>query len=235
MNSPQISVVMSVYNGKNFLKEAVESVLSQTFRDFEFIIVDDGSTDGCLDILRDYEKKDSRIKIISREKRGLVSSLNEGINIAKGEYVARMDADDISLPGRLEKQIKFMQENKLAICGTWAIGINEMGNEVRKLNYTPSFESIKIYSLIHNPFIHSSVMFRKDVFEKVGGYKESFKYIEDYELWTRIVYKYNTSNIKEFLIKYRLHPDQVTRKSNVYMRLVGLKVRVFAICRFLFR
>jgi len=235
MNSPQISVVMSVYNGEKYLKEAVDSILNQTFRDFEFIVINDGSADGSLEILKEYERKDIRVRIISRENKGLVNSLNEGVSISKGEYIARMDTDDVSTTERLEKQIRFMKENNLVLCGSWATGINEKGETVSRLDYTPGPKGIRFYSLIHNPFIHPSVMFRKEIFEKVGGYKENFKYIEDYELWTRIVFKYKTSNIKESLIKYRIHSEQITKKNNLVMRLRGLKVRLFAICRFLFR
>ena len=235
MNSPQISVVMSVYNGEKYLKEAIDSILSQTFKDFEFIVIDDGSTDGSLDILRNFEKGDSRVKIVTRENKGLVASLNECVALAKGEYVARMDADDISLPERFEKQIHFIKENDLSVCGSWAMGIDGNGNTVSKLDYAPSLKKIKSYCLIHNPFIHSSVMFRKDIFEKAGGYRIFFKHIEDYELWTRIVFKYKTDNLQHELLKYRIHSDQITKKNNLLMRAGGLVVRILAVYRFVFR
>jgi len=228
-------VVMSVYNGEKYLKSAVESILNQSFKDFEFIIVDDGSTDESLNILKSFQSHDSRIKIISRENKGLVFSLNEGINLAQGEYIARMDADDISKISRLEKQFKYMKENSLVICGTWAEGIDEVGNKIKDMNYPPSEKKIKIFSLLHNPFIHPSVMFRKDIFEKVGGYRKFFKHIEDYELWTRIVFKYKTGNIPEALLEYRFHGSQITQKRNLQMRLKGVLVRTLALYRFIFR
>ncbi len=232
---PKISVVMSVYNGEKYLKSAVESILGQSFGDFEFIIVDDGSTDRSLDLLKAFQKQDERIKIISRGNKGLISSLNEGIKLAEGDYIARMDADDISKTTRLEKQLKYMEENNLMVCGTWAEGIDSLGNKIKDMDYPPSEKKIKSFSLLHNPFIHPSVMFRKDIFEKVGGYKKFFKHIEDYELWTRIVFKYKTGNIPEALLEYRLHNDQITQRRNLQMRLKGVLVRILALYRFVFR
>lgn len=230
----QLSVVMSVYNGEKFLSEAVSSILNQTLRDFEFIIIDDGSTDKSLEILNKFAGVDERIKLISWENKGLIYSLNEGVKMAQGEYIARMDADDISIPNRLEKQLKYAQEKGLAVCGTWASMINEDGEDIGIMDYPPSVKGIKSYTLSHNPFIHSSVIFRKDVFEKVGGYNKRFKYIEDYELWSRIVFKYKTSNIQESLLKYRKHDKQITRRNNVEMRLKGIIVRLLILYRFLF-
>lgn len=228
----KISVVMSVYNGEKYLREAIESILNQTFRDFEFIIIDDGSTDRSLEIIKEFEQKDNRIKIISRKNKGLIYSLNEGIKLARGEYIARMDADDISKINRLEKQIKYMQENDLDICGSWAEGIDTLGNKIKDLNYSPDINKIKTFTLLHNSFIHSSVMFKKDIFEKVGGYKKFFKHIEDYELWTRIVFKYRAGNIPEALIRYRLHDEQITKKNGFEMKARGILVRILALSRF---
>ena len=232
---PEISVIMSVYNGEKYLESAVESILSQSFKDFEFIIIDDGSTDKSLDLLKDFQKRDERVKIISRKNKGLVTSLNEGISMAQGEYIARMDSDDFSKPSRLEKQFGYMKENSLVVCGTWAEGIDSTGVKIKDMNYPSKISEIRLFTLLHNPFIHSSVMFRKDIFEKVEGYKKFFKHIEDYELWTRIVFKYKTGNVAETLLQYRFHEDQITKKQNIKMRLKGIFVRVLALYRFVFR
>ena len=226
---------MSVFNGEKYLKSAVESVLSQSLKDFEFIIINDGSTDKSLDILKEFQRQDKRIKLISRENKGLVYSLNEGVKMAQGEYIARLDADDISSSNRLARQLKYAQDNGLAVCGTWAEAIDNEGNKVKAMDYPPPGEKIKLYALRHNPFIHSSVMFRKDVFEKVGGYRNFFKHAEDYELWTRIVFKYKTDNMPEVLLKYRLHKDQITEKNNFEMRVKGILVRSLALVGFVFR
>lgn len=231
----KISVVMSVYNGEKYLNEAVESILNQTYRDFEFIIVDDGSTDKSLEILTSFQQKDKRIKLISRENRGLVNSLNEAVKLAQGEYITRMDADDVSIIERLEKQLKYAEENDLAVCGTWADCIGILGNKTKSFDYPPRIDKVKTFTLLHNPFIHPSVMFKKYVFKKVGGYRKFFKHIEDYELWTRIVFKYKTGNISESLLKYRIHEEQITKKNNLEMRAKGIFVRVLAFYRFIFR
>lgn len=233
---PKISVVMSVYNGEKYLREAVESVLNQSFKDFEFIIINDGSSDKSLEILKEFQQKDERIKLVSRENKGLIYSLNEGVKMAQGEYIARMDVDDVSVPNRLEKQLKYAQDNDLAMCGTWAEGIDSLGNKVKNMDYPPTNISyIRKDIFLHNPFIHPSVMFRKDIFEKVGGYKDFYKYIEDYELWTRIVFKYKTGNIPEVLLKYRLHEDQITRKKRLTMLLKGIMIRVLCLIRIILK
>ena len=226
---------MSVYNSERYLRQAIDSILCQTFTDFEFIIINDGSIDGTQDILEGFKNKDNRLKIISRTNKGLIYSLNEGVKLAQGEYIARMDADDISMPTRLEKQLNYMQEGGLVVCGTWAEGIDILGNKVCDMSYPPASGKINKFTLLHNPFIHPSVVFKKDVFEKVGGYKKFFKHIEDYELWTRIVFNYKTGNIDEPLLQYRLHPDQITKKNIIIMRLKGVLVRILALYRFIAR
>ncbi|KKT37083.1 MAG: WbfO protein [Parcubacteria group bacterium GW2011_GWA1_44_13] len=225
---------MSVYNGEKYLTQAIESILSQTYTDFEFIIINDGSTDKSLEILNKFKKENARIRIISRENKGLIYSLNEGVRNARGEYIARMDADDISLSQRFEKQFKYMKENDLAVCGTWAEGIDNLGNKIKEMDYPPSANKIKIFTLLHNPFIHPSVMFRKDVFEKVGGYRKIYNLAEDHELWTRMIFTYKADNVPEKLLKYRLHDGQITRRNNFAMRMKGILVRILALFRFIF-
>jgi glycosyltransferase involved in cell wall biosynthesis len=232
---PKISVVMSVYNGEKYVHDSVESIIHQSERDIEFIIINDGSTDKSLEILREFQKKDTRIRLISRENRGLISSLNEGVSVAKGEYIARMDVDDISHEKRLKEQYDYMKENDLAVCGTWAKGINNKGDIVADMNYCPATKEIKFFTLLHNPFIHSTVMFKREVFEYVGGYNSFFKHVEDYELWTRLIFKYKTGNLQKYLLSYRLHDEQITRKYRTSMVTRAVLVRVFAVFRFLFR
>jgi len=232
---PKISVVMPVYNGEKYLKQAVESILNQSFKDFEFIIVNGNSVDKSLEILRDFQQKDERIKLVSGENKGLIYSLNEGVKMAQGEYIVRMDADDVSYPNRLEKQLKYVQEKGLDVCGTWAEGVDAFGSKIREMQYPPDANKIKTFTLLHSPFIHPSVIFRKDVFDEVGGYRSFFKHIEDYELWTRLVFKYKTDNIPEALLKYRFHGEQATKKNNFTIRVKGVLVRILALFRFVFR
>lgn len=235
MQPPKISVIMAVYNGERYLSQSVESILKQTERDFEFIIVNDGSTDRSLELLRQYEKNDSRIKIISRaENKRLIYSLNEGIKVAQGVYIARMDADDIAVTDRFKKQLAFMKDNSLAMCGTYADIVNEQGTIIGTLSYPPNTTVIKSFTLLHNPFIHSSVMMLHEVLTSAGIYSSFFKHTEDYELWTRIVYKNRTGNIPEKLMQYRIHGEQITKKYHTSMVFNGIVVRIFAIVRFLF-
>jgi glycosyltransferase involved in cell wall biosynthesis len=228
----KVSVVMSVYNGAAYLKDSVLSILRQTEDDFEFIIIDDGSTDGSHSILKEFADNDRRIKLVTRENKGLIFSLNEGISLAQSENIARMDADDIAYPDRLKKQLAYMDKYNVAICGTWAEAINEAGEKVRELIYSPDAHSIRIFTLQHNPYIHSSVLFKKDVFDKVGGYK-NFLYAEDYELWTRIIYEYNAGTVPEVLMKYRIHSNQITKKYHKKMLYTGLIIRLLAFFRLL--
>lgn len=231
----KVSVVMSVYNGERYIKESIESVLNQSEKDFEFIIIDDGSTDKSLEIIKEYEERDDRIKLISRENKGLIYSLNEGIELSNSEYIARMDCDDISNPERLEEQLKYMKENNLAICGSFAESIDKDGNEIGDMVYPTGLNNIRRFAILHNPFIHPSVMFKKSIIQKVGSYKSFFKYIEDYELWTRIIFKHSVDNIPKQLLRYRLHDNQITRRFNFKMRLIGVVVRLLSLFRFLFR
>lgn len=132
-----ISVILPVYNGEKYLKEAIESILNQTYTNFEFIIIDDGSKDSSLEIIKEYEKEDERIVAVSRENKGLIATLNEGIEKAKGKYIARMDQDDISLPNRFEEQLKIMENDKeIVVCGSW---INVFG-ENRKEKISKYFQ-----------------------------------------------------------------------------------------------
>lgn len=227
---PTISVIMPVYNGEKYLREAINSVLSQDFSDFEFIIIDDGSTDKSLEIIKSFN--DSRIKIISRENKGVITSLNEAISLAKGKYLARMDADDICFSNRFSSQLKAFEDSKVALVGSWATKINDNGEEIGLMSYPPlEYRKIKRFFIKHNPFIHSSVMIKKEVFDKVGVYNNKFKHAEDYELWSRVLSKFEAVNIDQPLIKYRVTSDGITKEHNLFMRYQGLRVRILGFIR----
>ena len=221
---------MPVYNGERYLKEAIQSVLNQTYKDFEFIIVDDGSTDNSVKIIESF--CDSRIKYVKLRHGGIVKALNEGLKIAIGEYIIRTDSDDISLPERFEKLLNYMGTNgDVGVCGSWALSINENRENMSDMKYPPiENKEIRKYALFHNPFIHPSVILRKKAIDKVGGYKD-FKHNEDYELWTRVLKDSEGHNLPEVLLKYRIHPHQITRKNNIKMKVVGLCVRALAFVR----
>ncbi|MBK1617418.1 hypothetical protein CKO42_02890 [Lamprobacter modestohalophilus] len=204
---------MSVHNGELFLGEAVNSILNQTFTDFEFLIFDDCSTDNTLKILQSYD--DPRIRIIINEKNiGLTESLNKGIAIARGDFIARMDADDISLPSRFEKQVKFLQDKPhIAALGVWKELIDESGRCFFQEKLPTDPEIIHYALLIGNCFTHPSMMFRREAVIKVGCYQNrAGKYAQDYDLWLRLSHSYDLANLSEFLIQYRVHSGQASTK-----------------------
>jgi glycosyltransferase involved in cell wall biosynthesis len=227
---PKISVVLSAYNAEKYIQEAVQSILEQSFRDFELIVINDGSTDKTSEILHSFCSKDSRIRLYERENRGLVYSLNEAITVAKAPVIARMDADDVALVDRLERQYAFYSDRNLILCGTHAYVVDELGKKVGVLDYPPS-KNIARHTFFHNPFIHPSVMFSKSVFNKVGGYSSSFKDCEDYELWTRFLFEGKCSNLEEKLLLYRVHSGQITKNKHVSMVFRGIVVRLAFVIR----
>jgi glycosyltransferase involved in cell wall biosynthesis len=212
-SDPHVTVLMSVYNGEKYLREAINSILDQTFRDFEFLIVNDFSEDRTPAILESYD--DPRIHIINNEENiGLARSLNNGLNRAEGRYIARMDADDVALPHRLERQVGCLDDHPdVALVVSGAFIIDENGE--KKGVYEPTLTSEEYYYslLFCNCVIHSSVMFRKDVVLKLGGYDESLKRSQDYDLWCKISNTGRIVGISEPLIKWR---DSKANISAVY-------------------
>ncbi len=226
---PAVSVIMSVYNGEKYLRKAVDSILNQTFDDFELIIVNDASTDGTGDILKQYN--DTRILIIdSIANIGRAKARNMAIKASKGNYIAVMDADDISMPNRIEKQIAFMDRNKnIALLGTDYFPIDELGRRINaKLKRPITSEEIKKSLFLFNPFIHSTMMIRRSVIEEFGGYDERFELSQDYELVLRILSKYEGYNLPEELIAFRLDKDKLNikraRKQIYFAMLARMKV-----------
>lgn len=207
--APVISVVLPVYNGEKYIAEAMESILCQTYRDFEFIVIDDGSTDGSLPILRKYRDMDSRIRLISRENRGLVATLNEGIDLARGEWIARMDADDISLLDRFEKQMMWLQKTGADICGG---GMKLFGARIcRTWCYEQDDDAIKLQLCFNVPFAHPTVVIRTELAQK-HPYDRIAKHGEDYDLWTRLALAgARMTNVKETVLHYRVHAQQISR------------------------
>ena len=203
VTNPKVSVIMSVYNGEKHLQEAVDSILNQTFKNFEFIVINDGSTDSTAEILKSFF--DERMIIINQDnRRGLTKSLNRAVSSARGEYVARMDADDVSLPERLGQQVAFLDEHTdVALLGCNFYEIDDSGNIVARKELIPENEEIKWRLLFHNCYGHSTTIFRKECFSAVDGYDESIFYSQDYDLWIRLSQHYNLGNLCEFLHKWR--------------------------------
>jgi glycosyltransferase involved in cell wall biosynthesis len=201
-----ISAIMSAYNSENFIKEAIDSILSQTFSDFEFIIINDASMDSTESIIKSYG--DSRIKLINNQQNeGLAKSLNTGLDIANGKYIARMDADDVSLPERFQKQFDFMEQNQdIDICGTF---YETFGNKSCVVRTPENDTDIKDALFFSNCIAHSSVMMRKSTIDKFGiKYDENLRSAQDYELWCREADRLKYANIPEILLKYRVHENQ---------------------------
>jgi glycosyltransferase involved in cell wall biosynthesis len=201
----QISVILPVYNAELYIEEAVNSILSQTFTDFELIIIDDGSTDSSLELLSKLAALDARIRLVSRENKGLIATLNEAISLAKSDYIARMDADDIALPTRLAKQLEFLQSNpKVAVLGTCYRYIDVQGNVGAKRNTFISHADITASFYFCNPIAHPSVMVNYRLLGNDYCYLEQYKTIEDLELWSRLSSKYQLANLAEVLLHYRV-------------------------------
>jgi glycosyltransferase involved in cell wall biosynthesis len=216
--TPMVTVLMPVYNAGRYLGPAIESILQQTFRDFELLIVNDASTDGCEEILRSFS--DNRIRILENENNlGLAKSLNRGLQAAAGELIARQDADDLSHSKRLESQVQFLRAHPdIALVGTQALIIDESGRYKRVLLDRPHEHiAIKWDLLFDNSFVHTSVMFRKTIVrDNLGGYDPSYAACEDYELWSRIAEVCHVANLPHHLVSHRMHSSskrEVTEQS----------------------
>ncbi|MDP8230795.1 MAG: glycosyltransferase [Candidatus Gorgyraea atricola] len=207
MSAPKLSVIMSAYNSERYLDESIKSILGQSFKDFEFLIIDDGSIDRTSEILNDYQKTDNRIRVIKNKVNiGLSKSLNIGIREAQGEYIARQDADDTSMPDRLSKQIEFMQDSEeIAISGTFYRMIDERDRLLYRFIMPAEDSEIKKWLREVNCFCHGSVMFRKKDIKEVGLYPEQYECSQDYALWLTMSKNYKLANIPEFLYTLRLH------------------------------
>ena len=205
---PVISVVLPVYNAEAYIEESIISILNQTFKDFELILINDGSTDNSFEIMKKLSVTDERIKLITRENKGLIATLNEGITIARGAWIARMDADDIAFPQRFEKQLYYLNKAGADICGTW---IELFGaSDKRTVKHCSSDLGIKIELLFGSPFCHPTVIMSAEK-AKILLYISGWDNCEDYDLWERAARNdWVMTNVPEVLLKYRLHENQVS-------------------------
>ena len=209
----EISVVMSVYNSDQWLKESISSILNQTFKNFEFIIINDGSTDKSESIIKSFADQDERIRFFNQSNYGLTRSLNKAVSVSIGKYIARIDADDISLPDRLKKQYEILESSEnIGLCYTNFYEIDFLGKKIRKKMITNRFNLIK-HNLSRgvNNIAHSSVMFRKSVFDKLSGYREKLKKSQDFDLWLRMSEITTFSSTEgEPCVHIRIHKDSIT-------------------------
>ena len=210
-SSPLVTVLMPIYNCEAFVADAVESILGQTFRDFEFLIIDDGSTDRGVEIVEEYG--DSRIRLVRNEGQiELIRTLNRGLELARGKYIARMDADDISLPERLERQVAFMEANPdIGACGTWVVTMGDREGEI--WGYPESSEEIRCRLLFGAAIAHPTVCMRRDAFARHRlQFDEAYPHAEDYELWSRASEAFPLANLASVLLRYRTHAGSVSRQ-----------------------
>ena len=212
-SDPTVSVVMPAFNVAEFLDEAVCSILDQTFRDFEFIIIDDGSTDDTAGILQKYAKADSRLRVFSQANEGMIPALNRGCRLARGHFIARMDADDISLPHRIERQLKFLERHpEIGILGTWASRIDGNGCVVGDWCLSPNPKVLKWSHFFHVCVVHPTVLMRREVLEKLNFYRPDAIHAEDRDLWLRASAITDFSNLPEILLKYRVWNKGTSRR-----------------------
>lgn len=212
-SKPLISVIMSAYNAEHFLREAIDSILNQTYDNFEFIIIDDASTDSSKSILRSYS--DHRIRLhLNKDNSGLTRSLNIGLTLAKGAYIARQDADDVSYPERFQKQLDFFRANPgLAIVGAQANYIYEDGQLAKGFRISKPLTNTGLqFSLTYDsPFVHSTVMFKSEIIPgKLSGYNEQFRTNQDFELWSRAAADLSMANMREILLNFRIVKTSVS-------------------------
>jgi glycosyltransferase EpsE len=202
----KVSILMSVFNSSRFLDKSVSSILNQTYENFEFLIVDDGSEDDSLSILKKFEMEDNRIKVFQNINNiGLTKSLNFLADKAEGSFIGRQDADDISLENRLEKQINFIQKNNLDACSTMAVGMSSKS----KIHTLSNFLPLKFVLKIKNPFIHGTLIIKKNIFYSIGGYDEKFYYSQDYKLMSDLI----SSNYKVRILQDPLY--LLNQKNNI--------------------
>jgi len=207
MISPLVTILMPVYNSQTYLQESIDSMLGQSYKNFEFIIVDDGSKDKSNNIIKKYS--DKRIKLITHKTNlGIVASLNEGLAIAKGKYIIRMDSDDISFPDRLKTQVDFMESNpEVGVCGSW---IEVFGTSNYIWRPPTSHEEIKVLLFVESALAHPSVCIRREILTKYElQYDKKYQYVEDYKLWIELSKITKLANVPAVLLKYRTHNTQI--------------------------
>ncbi len=225
---------MAVHNGESYLREAMRSIVSQAYGDFEFLIIDDASTDGSAEILASCD--DARIRLVRNgDHLGLTVSLNKGLSLARGEFVARMDSDDVSLPQRLSRQVAFLEARpEVGVCGTWVEIIGEHAGQVWRYPTDPDL--IRCRLLFEPPLAHPSVMMRKAALANAGlTYDPRFRRAQDYELWTRSVRHFSIANVPEVLLRYRIHPLQAgvqrfDEQQQAAWRVREAQIRTLGIC-----
>lgn len=221
VDSPQISVVMSVYNGEKYLRDSIESILKQTFRNFEFIIINDGSTDNTYAIIKEYAESDGRICLIDQQNMGLTKSLNRGIKISRGKCIARQDVDDLSLPNRFEKQLYYIDKGYDFVC---------CRTRINNRKTTPLLFPIFYRVLINltNVFVHGTYLFRKKILNRAGLYDEKFVCAQDYEFIRRLIRnKVKICYMRDILYLSTKDNDSITKAKKLQQEQTRVMIRKY--------
>jgi glycosyltransferase involved in cell wall biosynthesis len=216
MIMPAVSVIMPVFNGERWIAEAIQSVLEQTFADFELIIVNDGSSDASLEIINQFAEKDSRVRIFDEQNRGQSVARNYGVKQARGEWIACIDADDLWHPHRLEKQINLIYADKeIILVGTGLLIIDEFGFRGRSYNFPVKHKNLVKRLVDFRPFFaHSSAIYKKEIFDELGGYRDILKTAEDHDLWLRLSERGKIGCIRSILVSIRKHNNNISSSEN---------------------
>jgi glycosyltransferase involved in cell wall biosynthesis len=215
--SPKLSIVMPVYNRESYIQSAIDSILNQTFTDFEFIIINDGSQDNTVKLIETYD--DSRIKLFHNDRnRGIVYSRNHGLQKVTGHYVGMFDSDDIALPEKFEKQVSFLDQNpEYAMVGAWVKWIDAEGKLTgKKWKLPASSPTIPAIMVFRNYFVQSTVVIRRQAIPE-GGYSEGYDIAEDSKMWFDVSLKHKVANMQEYLLHYRMHDDNISNMSDKYV------------------
>jgi hypothetical protein len=227
--NPTVSVALPVYNAMPYLSDALDSIAAQTYQDFEIICVDDGSDDGTDRILADYQRRENRLFVHRQSNVGVASALNRACRLARGRYIARMDADDVALANRLEEQVAFLDRHpEVAVVGGAVELVNADGLPFHLAQYPLRDADIRLALTRSNPFVHSAVLLRTSALHAVGGYRPASANAEDYDLWLRLAEHYQLANLPDPVLRYRVHRAQVTSARLRVQSLAALAVRVAA-------
>lgn len=226
---PRIAAIMAVRNGERWLGEAVGSILTQTFGDFELVIVDNGSTDTTPAMLAEFARADSRITLLSRAQPGLADCLRLGIARSSAPLIARLDADDVARSDRFQQQIeRFDAEPGLGLLGSQATIIDGRSRAVARLSRPLGDGDIRSWVRYANPFCHSSVMMRREVYDRAGGYRAGIRYGEDWDLWLRMARLADMANCEAYLVSHRVHAASLTQRNPAKFLIAGLQTRATA-------
>src|ERR1700722_2362055 len=232
MNPPEVSVTMAVRNVDRFLADSIESILDQTLSDFEFIIVDFGSTDNSKEIVHSYSARDKRIRHFEIPNLQLVEARNAAFERSTGRFIAVMDADDVCLPHRLQREVTFLEEHpKVGIVGAATEWIDAAGAALGIHKVPCEDGEIRRAFVTHCPFWHPTVLARREALEAVGGYRSAFVYAHDYDMEIRVAEKFECANLEEVLVLYRVHPQQVTFRKQALQSICKIAARRSALAR----